>query len=77
MCMHAVSDYKKQWSEISIGVSWKLPISRRWPFLNSSSLSVGPFLGVSLELVSKELNHLVAILHAYAGVWILLSKKKY
>ena len=25
----------------------------------------------SLELVSKELNHLAAILHAYAGVLIL------
>ena len=24
-----------------------------------------------LELVSKELNHLAAILHVYAGVWIL------
>ena len=29
-----------------------------------------------LELVSKELNHLAAILHVYAGVWILWSKKK-
>ena len=28
-----------------------------------------------LELVSKELNHLAAILHVYAGVWILWSKK--
>ena len=29
-----------------------------------------------LELVSKELNHLAAILHVYAGVWILWGKKK-
>ena len=28
---------------------------------------------LNLELVSKELNHLVAILHVYAGVWILWS----
>ena len=28
-----------------------------------------------LELVSKELNHLVAILHVYAGIWFLWSKK--
>ena len=26
------------------------------------------FLGCALELVSKELNHLAAILHVYAGV---------
>ena len=32
--------------------------------------------GTTVELVSKELNHLVAILHVYAGVWILWSKKK-
>ena len=31
---------------------------------------------VKLELVSKELNHLAAILHVYAGVWSLWSKKK-
>ena len=31
---------------------------------------------VQLELVSKELNYLAAILHVYAGVWILWSKKK-
>ena len=30
----------------------------------------------TLELVSKELNHLAAILHVYAGVWFLWSKKK-
>ena len=29
-----------------------------------------------LELVSKKLNHLVAILHVYAGVWFLWSKEK-
>ena len=29
-----------------------------------------------MELVSKKLNHLAAILHVYAGVWILRSKKK-
>ena len=29
-----------------------------------------------LELVSKELNHLAAILHVYARVWFLWSKKK-
>ena len=45
--VHAISDYKKQWSEVSAGVSKKLPISRRWPFLNSSRLSVGCFLVVS------------------------------
>ena len=27
--------------------------------------------GKKVELVSKELNHLAAILHVYAGVWIL------
>ena len=26
--------------------------------------------------MSKELNHLAAILHVYAGVWILWTKKK-
>ena len=30
---------------------------------------------VKVELVSKDLNHLAAILHVYAGVWILWSKK--
>ena len=29
-----------------------------------------------LELVSKELNHLAAILHVYAGVWFSWSEKK-
>ena len=28
-----------------------------------------------VELVSKELNHLADILHVYAGVWFLWSKK--
>ena len=31
---------------------------------------------LEIELVSKELNHLAAILHVFAGVWILWSKKK-
>ena len=30
-----------------------------------------------LELVSKELNHLAAILHVYAGVLIFMKKKKF
>jgi hypothetical protein len=30
--------------------------------------------GVPLELVSKELNHLAAILHVYAGGLIFISK---
>ena len=30
----------------------------------------------SLELVSEELNHLAAMLHVYAGIWILWSEKK-
>jgi hypothetical protein len=29
----------------------------------------------SLELVSKELNHLAAILHVYAGTLIFMKKK--
>ena len=33
-------------------------------------------IGVILELVSKELNHLVAILHVYAGGWIFFEVKK-
>ena len=30
----------------------------------------------NIELMSKELNHLAAILHVYSGGWILWSKKK-
>ena len=33
-------------------------------------------LVLELELLSNEFNHLAAILHVYAGVWILWSKKK-
>ena len=33
-------------------------------------------LMLKLELVSKELNHLGTILHVFAGVWFLWSKKK-
>ena len=32
-------------------------------------------LMLKLELVSKELNHLGTILHVFAGVWFLWSKK--
>ena len=32
--------------------------------------------GGHLELVSKELNHLAAILHVYAGGWIFYEVKK-
>ena len=34
------------------------------------------FLNTLLELVSKELNHLAAILHVYAGFFLLLFFKK-
>ena len=34
-------------------------------------------VGNQLELVSKELNHLVAILHVYAGDLIFYEVKKY
>ena len=33
------------------------------------------FEGFKVELVFKELNHLAAILHVYAGVWFLWNKK--
>ena len=39
--------YKKRWSEMSIGVSEKSPISRCWLFLKFSSLSIGRFLNFS------------------------------
>ena len=32
---------------------------------------------ILLELVSKELNHLAAILHVYAGGLIFMKLKKY
>ena len=34
------------------------------------------FVARELELVSKELDHLVVILHVYFWVWFLWSKKK-
>ena len=36
-------------------------------------------LGISLELVSKELNHLAAILHVYAGglnIFVIIFQKE-
>ena len=45
--VNSVSEYKKRWSEMSIAVSYKIQISTPWPFLNSSSLSVGHFLNFS------------------------------
>ena len=40
-----------------------------FPVVHENSL-VLKFEMSTLELVSKELNHLAAILHVYAGVWI-------
>ena len=42
--------------------------NERWDFPRAgSSLFLPRFSGLMLELVSKELNHLAAILHVYAG----------
>ena len=37
---------------------------------------IGGLLGAMLELVSKELNHLAAILHVYAGGFDFYKVKK-
>ena len=49
---------------------------RKIPIKSDLSILESKFLEWNVELVSKELNHLAAILHVYAGVWILWSKKR-
>ena len=59
------------WTRVSVKRSW---ITLGWLQVYSGKLGV--IVVDLLELVSKELNHLAAILHVYAGVWFLWSKKK-
>ena len=50
-------------------IYYKIESVRLWYFFDDGSY---------IELVSKELNYLVAILHVYApGVWLLWSKIEY